>query len=153
MAELVHATAVRLGTTGILLVGPSGSGKSMQALSLMTTARLAGHFAALVSDDQIFLESRAEGVIARGPASIRGLIELRGGGIGRVDHVESARMHHAVELVSVTAENRIPPENRVWSSPGGISLPLLSMDRLTPEPFGWLSALIEGFPTASQPKV
>ncbi|MFM2281521.1 MAG: hypothetical protein RLZZ444_3752, partial [Pseudomonadota bacterium] len=76
--ELVHATAIVVGSTGLLLVGPSGSGKSTKALQLMSTARRVAHFAALVSDDQVFLEIRNDKVIASAPPTILGKIEIRG---------------------------------------------------------------------------
>ena len=38
---LAHGTAVQVGETGLLFIGPSGSGKSSLALQLMFSARLA----------------------------------------------------------------------------------------------------------------
>ena len=75
---LAHGTAILVGDTGLLFVGPAGSGKSSLALQTLFSARLAGHFAALVSDDQVFLEAVNGEVRASTPATISGMIELRG---------------------------------------------------------------------------
>ena len=147
-ATLVHGTAIVVGGTGLIFVGPSGAGKSSLALQMLHSARVAGHFAALVSDDQVFLEGSANGVSAHRPDTIAGLIELRGSGIGRVESVASSPIHYAIELITVTAENRIPEENQRWTAGHGIELPLLCMDRLVRDPFPVLCALIDGFPSA-----
>lgn len=42
----VHGTAIVLGTTGLLITGPSGSGKSALALSCLSEVRHRGRFAA-----------------------------------------------------------------------------------------------------------
>jgi len=143
---LAHGTAIKVGETGLLFVGPSGSGKSALALQTLFSARLAGHFAALVSDDQVFLETVNGEVRATAPGSIAGMIELRGSGIGRVKSIAEARLHHAIQLVDVHSGNRIPEENQHWRAGGDIELPLVFLDRLVRDPFPWLEALIEGFP-------
>ena len=74
----VHATAAVIGTSGFLFVGPSGSGKTMLALSCVAAARHCGLFAALVSDDQVLMSMHNGRAIARRPASIAGLAEIRG---------------------------------------------------------------------------
>lgn len=143
---LAHGTAIKVGDTGLLFVGPPGSGKSSLALQTLFSARIAGHFAALVSDDQIFLDVADGKVRASAPPSIAGMIELRGSGIGRVKSIPEAILHHAVRLVEVHAENRIPEENQYWRAEGDIRLPMLFLDRKVRDPFPWLEALIDGFP-------
>ena len=144
---LAHGTAIAVGDTGLLFVGPAGSGKSSLALQTLFSARLAGHFAALVSDDQVFLEVVNGEVHASSPPSISGMIELRGSGIGRVKSVSDARLDHAVRLVDVHSDNRIPEENQYWRAEGGIALPMLFLDRKVRDPYPWLEALIDGFPS------
>jgi serine kinase of HPr protein (carbohydrate metabolism regulator) len=140
--ELVHATSLVVGTTGILIVGASGSGKSALALRLIETAALRGRFARLVSDDQTRLTEFHGRLIASAPATIRGLIESRGAGLIRIESLHEAVMDVALEPVTVRAENRIPEDNRRWTSPKGLSLPLLSIDRALPDPFAVLMHLI-----------
>ena len=148
MSHLVHSTALVVGTTGLLLLGPSGSGKSATAINLLSMARLAGHFAALVSDDQVMIETIGQALIASAPETIRGMIECRGTGIARTATIAKARLHLAVELVSVNAANRIQDDERRWLPGGSVSLPLLSLDRSLPNPYAALEILIAGFPVA-----
>ncbi|MBB1249463.1 HPr kinase/phosphorylase [Rhizobium sp. G21] len=140
--ELVHATSLVVGTTGILITGPSGCGKSALALRLIENATLRGRYARLVSDDQTRLTESHGRLIASAPTTIRGLIESRGAGVLGVETVEAAVMDVALEPVTVTAENRIPEDDRRWTSPGGAALPLLSLDRALPDPFAVLMRLI-----------
>ncbi|MGV3548165.1 HPr kinase/phosphorylase [Rhizobium sp.] len=146
---LAHGTAITVGETGLLFVGPPGSGKSSLALQMLFSARIVGHDAALVSDDQVFLDVVNGEVHATAPGTIAGMIELRGSGIGRVKSVSNAVLHHAIRLVEVHAENRIPEENQQWRAEGGIVLPMLFLDRRVRDPYPWLEALIEGFPSRS----
>ena len=143
---LAHGTAIKVGATGLLFVGPSGSGKSSLALQTLFSAKLAGHFAALVSDDQVFLECVNGEVLATETSTISGMIELRGSGIGRVKSVAEAVLHHVIQLIEVHSANRIPEENQCWRADGGVVLPVVCLDRRVRDPFPWLEALIEGFP-------
>ena len=145
---LTHATAVVVGTTGILLTGPSGAGKTATAFALVAEARRSGHFAAFVSDDQVWLEVGHGRLIATAPSTIRGKVELRGSGIGSVRAIEAAVLDFALAPVAVGAANRIPEENQRWQGPAGLSLPLYFIDRNASDPFSRLAALLPGFPAA-----
>ncbi|MBP2443057.1 HPr kinase/phosphorylase [Rhizobium leguminosarum] len=126
-APNIHATAIMVGRTGLLFSGPSGWGKSMLAFTCMTEARRLGLFTALVADDQVLLSKEAGTVIAACPPSIAGLIELRGTGIVRQDHIPRAPMHYAVLPGSASGEDRVPPEGEVVSLAAGFSLPALRL--------------------------
>jgi serine kinase of HPr protein (carbohydrate metabolism regulator) len=149
MAVLVHATAIVIGTSGLILIGPSGAGKSSLALQLMAEARRAGHLAALVSDDQVFIEDVNGFLIATPPPTIKGMIELYGTGIGHVETVESAVLHCALSPVMADSSTRIPEENQRWPVTDQISLPLYRIDRSVRIPFDWIAAMIPGFPGAN----
>lgn len=148
MPVLVHGTAIVVGTTGLILIGPSGSGKSSIALQLIGSARRAGHFAALLSDDQVFLDEINGRLVATAPSAIRGLIELRCSGIGRVEMIDSALLMFALQPVPASPENRIPEENQRWSPFGDVTLPLFFIDSSTSDPFTRLEALLPGFPVS-----
>ena len=84
----LHGTCVARDGAGVLLLGPPGAGKSDLAFRL-----LARGFQ-LVADDQVLIEH----VIASAPVPLAGLLEVRGLGILRVPHQESAQLALTVEL-------------------------------------------------------
>lgn len=121
---LVHGTTVALEGAGLLLRGPSGSGKSDLALRLIDGG------ARLVADDQTELTRVADGVIARSPASIAGRMEVRGIGVLRVPTVPSAPLRLVVDLVAPDRVERLPePQFCEYLQ---CSLPLLALAPLEP---------------------
>ena len=99
---LVHGTTVALDGEGVLLRGPSGSGKSDLALRLIDGG------AQLVADDQTELARAPQGLIARSPASIAGRMEVRGVGILRVPTVPGAPLRLVVDLIAPDRVERLP---------------------------------------------
>mgnify|MGYP000929556947 CR=1 FL=1 len=122
----LHATAITVDEIGILFVGPSGSGKSSLAFAFLTEARYAGQSSALIADDQIFVSQQQDGtIIAERPASIAGLLELRGSGIVLLDSIEKATLHYAVMVLAPNDKHeRLPPENEMYALPCGGRLPV-----------------------------
>jgi serine kinase of HPr protein (carbohydrate metabolism regulator) len=98
----VHGTSVALDGGGVLLRGPSGSGKSDLAL------RLIDQGARLVADDQTELAADGDGVGMSAPAAIAGQIEVRGLGIVVVPAVAAAALRLVVDLVPADAVERLP---------------------------------------------
>lgn len=88
----IHASCVAIGAAGVLLLGPSGSGKSDIALQLMDDG------AALVADDRTILFAEGGALHARAPATIRGLIEIRGVGIVKMRSRARVKLVLAVRL-------------------------------------------------------
>ena len=115
----VHATSVALPEGGVLLRGPSGSGKSDLALRLIDGG------ARLVADDQTELRRIGEAIEAAAPQTIAGRIEVRGLGILLVPSVASTRLELVVDLVSAGELERLP--KRQNCSLLGCSLPLLAL--------------------------
>ena len=76
----LHATCVAIAVQGILLVGPSGSGKSQLA------HRLIQRGAWLIADDQTILTVTATQLIASCPPPLNGKLEVRGLGIVAAPH-------------------------------------------------------------------
>lgn len=91
-APPIHATTVAIDGAAVLLLGPSGSGKSDLAL------RLIDRGAALVSDDYTLLAVRDGTLFASAPATIAGRIEVRGLGIVAVESVGNAPVALVVRL-------------------------------------------------------
>jgi HPr kinase/phosphorylase len=98
----VHGTSVAIGGDGVLLRGPSGSGKSDLALRLIDAG------ARLVSDDQTELRRDGDAVIMQAPQTIAGRIEVRGVGILRVLMVSRAPLSLVVDLVAPDRVERLP---------------------------------------------
>ena len=87
-AGQIHGSCVARDGAGVLLLGPSGSGKSDLAL------RLIDRGFALVADDRVEIATG----IARPSPELAGMIEIRGLGIARLAHVPEARLALVVEL-------------------------------------------------------
>ncbi len=121
----VHATALVIGETGLLLEGISGSGKSSLAAALLTDAVLFGCFGRLVGDDRIQLRATHGRLIARPHPTLAGLLERRGVGLVRVDH-EAACVVGLVVSLATDHETRLPdqPPTREVQ---GIELPRLAL--------------------------
>jgi serine kinase of HPr protein (carbohydrate metabolism regulator) len=100
VAQNVHATGLVLGRTGVMLRGPSGSGKSLLALELIEQWGARGLEAKLVSDDRLDLVVENGALTMHAPKAIAGLIELRGRGIVERPHANKARVHLVVDLVA-----------------------------------------------------
>ena len=104
---LVHATTVEINGQGVLIRGPSGSGKSDLAIRLIDGG------ARLVSDDQTELCPGEGGVVARAPEAIAGLLEVRGLGIVTLPHRASAPLVLVIDLVAEEVIERIPAPDSV----------------------------------------
>jgi HPr kinase/phosphorylase len=115
----VHATCVAVDGVGVLLQGPSGSGKSDLALRLMEGG------ARLVADDRATLSLSAGRLTARAPAGIAGRMEVRGLGIVDVETQESAAVGLVVELASSEAIERLPMPRAIAFL--GIDVPVLRL--------------------------
>ena len=113
----VHATAVALGNRAVLLIGPSGSGKSDLAL------RLIDRGARLIADDRAVLTRHGDGVLAAPPATIAGLLEVRGVGIVAVPHVAGVPVALVVDLGGPPARLPVPATRDV----GGVAVPVVAL--------------------------
>ncbi|ASY58725.1 serine kinase [Sinorhizobium sp. CCBAU 05631] len=121
----IHGTAIVLGTTGFLITGPSGSGKSALALACISEVRRRGRFAALVADDRVDLTLANGRIVARCPPAIRGLIEVRGSGIAEVETLSACVLDWAILPVRAPFDPRLPPEQEELQLEIGRSLPML----------------------------
>ncbi len=116
---LMHATAVAIGGQAVLLRGASGCGKSDLGLRLIDAG------ARLVADDQCELHRRGAAIFVRAPATIAGLLEVRGLGIVRLDALAEAPVALVANLVSPDTIERLPA--RRSETILGLAVPLIAV--------------------------
>ena len=124
MTPTTHASAVLVGTKAVLILGPSGSGKSRLALNLMAKGGGALPFARLVADDRAILETRSGRLIVRPAQPLTGLIEVRGLGLRRVPCEPVAAVGCVVELAAAGAA-RLPAPEACVTTISGVQMPRL----------------------------
>ena len=116
---LIHGTTVAVAGRGVLLRGPSGSGKSDFALRLIAAG------ACLVADDQSEIRRVGGRLLIGAPAAIAGLIEARGIGILRLEAIASAPLALVVDLAASDRVERLPmPRSETIL---GITIPAISL--------------------------
>jgi HPr kinase/phosphorylase len=137
MPPTIHASAVLVGRSAMLIRGPSGSGKSRLALALLqATQSGALPFARLVADDRALVEACNGRLLVRPAPPLAGLIEVRGLGIRQVprepvavvglladlDAADAARMAEAANLTCEIERITLP---RLPVAAGQDALPLV----------------------------
>jgi len=100
LSETIHACCVAIDGRGVLIAGPSGSGKSDLALRLLDRG------AVLVSDDYTILEARDGRLFAAPPATIAGKLEIRG--VGIVERSFAAKVPVALLIDVASPPERMP---------------------------------------------
>jgi serine kinase of HPr protein (carbohydrate metabolism regulator) len=120
-AETVHASTVATDGRAVLIMGPSGSGKSDLTLRLLDRGFV------LVSDDQTIVKRDGDRLVASPPPNIAGKLEIRGIGIVEMDALTDQPVALIVELTSEI--QRLPDDNRERPILG-VNLPLVSIDAM-----------------------
>ena len=138
----VQATTVAIHGSGVLLTGPSGSGKSDLALQLID----GGAF--LVADDLTEVTRQGAVLLARlpegAPPATRGRLEVRGLGILPVPTVEQVPLGLMVELKPQAEIERLPVPRR-WTCLG-IALPAIAIDPRAASAAAKLRLVVRGLP-------
>ena len=117
--EQVHATTIDLNGDGVMLRGPSASGKSDLGLRLIDAG------GRLVADDRTELTLSGGAVRASAPKQTAGRMEVRGIGIMEVPTVPETRLALVVDLVGAEDVERLPePET---ADVLGVALPLVRL--------------------------
>ena len=118
MPDTIHATTVAIDGRGVLIAGPSGSGKSDLAL------RLIDRGAVLVADDRTRLRRDGDRLFAGVPDAISGKLEVRGLGIVEMSWTSDVPLSLCVLLGK--EPDRLPsPRTRTIA---GVDLPELALD-------------------------
>lgn len=116
-ASRLHATTVAIAGRGVMIVGPSGSGKSDLAL------RLIDRGAVLVSDDYTAFSVIDGALMAAAPPTIAGRIEIRGVGIVELPHLAVAPVAMLVDLAGEAERLPEPRHERV----AGLDIPAIAL--------------------------
>lgn len=117
--ETIHGTVVDIDGEGVLLRGPSGSGKSDLALRLIDGG------AALVADDRVVLVENAGTIAASAPEPAAGKLEVRGLGIAKLPHSARTSLSLVVDLVEPGRVERLPKAAETVLL--GVALPVLNL--------------------------
>jgi HPr kinase/phosphorylase len=102
----IHATTIAVGGRALVILGPSGSGKSALALALI------GMGAGLIADDRTILTRRDDALVAGCPPQIAGMIEARGLGLIRCPAHPPCPVALVADL-SLTETARLPPPRSI----------------------------------------
>lgn len=134
----IHATLISLDNSGILLLGPSGSGKSDLALRFIATP-VPTHLhpyrqshGELVADDQVLLTVEEGQLWGSAPDNLKGLIEVRSLGIQTVPYKTKTQINLAIMLKNHRDIERYPDVALTHSPIQGITLPLKYLDPFEP---------------------
>ena len=109
-ARTLHASAAAREGAGVLVMGPPGAGKSDLVLRLITCGFV------LIADDQVIVDGRT----AYAPASLAGLLEIRGLGLVRLPHLAA----DLVLAVQLGVSDRLPEPARFPD----LDLPMITLD-------------------------
>lgn len=125
----IHASAVLVGDRGILIRGPSGSGKSRLAFDLILAGR-AGQIpaATLIGDDRVRLTAANGRLVVHGVPELAGMIEIRGLGIRTVSHAAEAAVAVVIDLDAADAE-RLPPSQALKTRVSELEIPRIPVGR------------------------
>ena len=125
----IHATALAIGEAGVLIRGPSGSGKSALALALLALAGDRKLSARLIGDDRVSIRPVNQRVLVQGAPMIRGLIERRGHGIVAALAEPCAIVRLVVDLLPLGQPGaRLPDDDARHALLAGIPAPRLIFD-------------------------
>jgi HPr kinase/phosphorylase len=136
MTLIVHATSVSLNGTGVLIRGESGAGKSDLTLQLLETKGSGltntDIKTILVADDRTEIVV-VDGILyASAPATIKGLLEIRGQGIEKVPSRDHVPLALVVDLRPATDIERMPEAADMRTELLGVSLPRIEIDASKP---------------------
>lgn len=119
----VHGNAVKINDKGILLTGPSGSGKSDLSLRLIDGG------GCLISDDYTEIKAQGGQAILSPPAEIAGRLEIRGIGLMKLSYCRDIPLHLVFELTDRRDIERMPEDRSITFD--GVTVPVRKLDPFT----------------------
>jgi HPr kinase/phosphorylase len=136
MNTTVHATAISLNGTAVLIRGKSGAGKSSLALQILegTGTGLTGEElkTMLISDDQTELAVREGQIFASPPQTIAGLLEIRGQGILTLPYAHEVPVSLVVDLKPFDDISRLPEAQELTTEILGHKIARIAIDPSQP---------------------
>ena len=133
---LLHGTAVTVGVRGLLILGPSGSGKSRLALKMIALG------ANLVSDDRVWLNKIGTGFELQAPEQIRGRIEARGLGLLASKYKTPVPLSYCLDL---SLENKARLPHFLEKTKLGVKVSILPGKPIVPQAAALMVLLKNGF--------
>lgn len=121
ITDNIYATSVAINNFGVIIIGKSGSGKSDLALRLINNKN-----AILVSDDRTDIYVKDNKLYASAPEVIKGLMEIRGVGIVRLDYMPIAEVKLVINLVDDIRKIERVPKN-VFYEYFNLKIPMLDL--------------------------
>jgi HPr kinase/phosphorylase len=138
----LHASCIVLGEAGVLIRGPSGSGKSQLARRLVSAYP---GFARLVCDDRVRVEALNGRLLARPVPAIAGTLEIRGLGL-MATAFEPAAVVRLVVDARLEAAERLPDDADGRVAIAGVTLPRIAgrLESMTEQVLWRVNASVTG---------
>jgi serine kinase of HPr protein (carbohydrate metabolism regulator) len=142
---LLHGTCVALGSSGALIRGAPGTGKSDLALRFLFLPPASFHAQpVLIADDQVMLERDGSRLLASCPPRLQGKMEVRGIGIIPIAQVAAvAGLKILVDIDTPEAMPRFPDVG--YEDIAGIPLRRFRLDPFEPSAALKLALVIQNF--------
>ena len=120
----IHGSAALVGDSGVLIRGGSGCGKSTLLLDLLAADPKGNH---LVADDRVIVTAVNGRLLADAPATIAGLIEMRGVGLLERSYIAPIVIRLIVDLKARESCVRLPEADETRTELAGVVLPYLRL--------------------------